>query len=394
MARIITKKNITAFDDFEIESFEPSLNSNVEITSTSSFVDGVVSETITKTIKSGKIIASNRIGKNNNRRTETANTIDISKELVGNIKIGKITALEKKKTRESSLFEFLSGMQGHNVNSLDKIYRKNIPTLSINRVYGGNIFLFGDINNEFNENIYGQQGDIVTVSEKTKKLLPYNDRLSQAYSPTAYVKSGQYILGYPIVTDNIVNFENFANPDAIQGGNGGPTKNGIIEILDVRSSLINTSIADIRIKGIKASFGVSNQDAGQLVGLKGSSIVDDKIEINQGKYDFFEDAQDTVYEAVNLPNAARTMSLEGFVSDGTYELPPFEDKILNESKYSSYSIGNLTSLLLSSSNSNTSEVGSRFIKRQNGFIMEPFLAKSTTTVLGVDSIAFRGLLKG
>ena len=83
----------------------------------------------------------------------------------------------------------------------------------------------------------------------------------------------------------------------------------------------------------------------------------------------------------------------GFMSNTSYVSSPFVEKIINEKKYELMTNGK-TKLLLSSSNSNFSLIGTRFKSMQNGFINNPFYSRKTQNNLGTDSVAYRGLLRG
>jgi hypothetical protein len=260
----------------------------------------------------------------------------------------------------------------------------------------------GEIDTDFEVAVFGQEDNIVRFEGDGLKIKPYNDKLATKFDPVRYVKMGSYVLGYPIMTDNYIDYSNFKNPDAIQGSQGSIHRDGAIEIFEIRKSLINTNPSDINIQGIRATFGVGDQEAGQISSNKGSSIVDSKYEIKQGKCDWFEDAQDlsfpdkVYFRDGEVSSGGYYMSMEGYISDGKYMSTPFQDKIINDDKYNMLSGASRTRLLLSSSNTNMSEIGTRFKSMQNGLIMQPCYARtgSIKTVLGVDSIAFRGLLKG
>ena len=154
--------------------------------------------------------------------------------------------------------------------------------------------------------------------------------------------------------------------------------------------MTNTSPSDIKILGIRGNYGVIDQELLQYDASRGSSIVDNKYELKQLKHVFFEDSQE-MHMSSPINNVKK--SEEGFISNSRYLSSPFAEKIINEENYSLMTDGKIR-LLLSSSNSDMSEIGTRYKSMTSGIISNPFYTSITQNNLGVDSIAFKGLIRG
>ena len=220
-------------------------------------------------------------------------------------------------------------------------------------------------------------------------------------------------------------FLNYNDPDAADSAyGGGHFRDSTIEPLSIRNSFANanTNFANIMIEGCKGNMMPYHQEQGNFSDKKGTCLIDNKIEIRQGSYDWYEDAQDmamaltgsafemTPFAFVTTTRAgvSRTsniLSKEGYVSDGEYISTPFVDEDV-DTKYFKGQYRQLTAsgsgdapregivtALLASSSFTLSTIGTRFKSNQNGFIITPKYDDTIQTVLGVDSVAFSGLLR-
>jgi len=137
---------------------------------------------------------------------------------------------------------------------------------------------------------------------------------------------------------------------------------------------------------------------------KGGQIIDNKFEFNQSNYDFFEDSQDQVFTDGTFPQRGASgsngylYSLEGYVSEGSYGISPYKDiPFIDNTKYYKHLTVDQKNTLLTGSSRDMSEIGTRFKSAQNGFILNPNYDNTTSvvnSVLGTDSVAFRGLMRG
>jgi len=319
---------------------------------------------------------------------------------------------------------FLHGFkQGKNVKNLQDFYRMNVPLIRANNCqYYKSQRLSGEIDHslEISRDISVGQNDLVN---KFILHLPFNDRNTLLFYPqpgstsvtgshlVRYIESGEYVIGYPIVTDNFVDFDNFNDPDAIDGTSGGFFRESTLEPLGIRNSFANpnTNFANIMIEGVRGSMMPYSGEQGDFSDQKGSNILSSEIEFKQSNYDWFEDCQDLVFPEFTFPvegvllndqasAGTKAYSKEGYVSDGTYDMSPFVDETVDK-KYFKEKYRQLSELvaveLLFSSSDDLSNIGSRFKSMHKGFIMTPKYDSIVQTVFGgTDSIAFAGLLKG
>jgi len=298
--------------------------------------------------------------------------------------------------------------QGKNIKNMQQFFKMNIPHIRANNCqYYKSQRLSGELDHQLSltrDIALGQNDSLRRVLSHT----PFNDRLAVSFDPVKYITAGKYILGYPIVTDNAVDFENFNDPDALESSfAGGFFRDGIIEPLGIRNTFANpnTGMTNILITGIKGSFMPYHQEQGDWSDSKGSAILDNKFEFKQGKYDWFEDAQDlalpeNVFARVgdqNMTTSNNVMSLWGYVSDGVYDYSPFVDldvdNLYFKNKYRQLS-ESATRQLLSNSSRSLSIIGTRFKSSNSGVIMSPKYDSIDQNVFGTDSIAFVGLLRG
>lgn len=299
-------------------------------------------------------------------------------------------------------------VQGKNIKNLQQFYKMNIPHIRANNCQH---YKSQRLSGEFDHKLSITRDIALGQNDNLRRVLkytPYNDRLLPLYDPVRYITAGEYVLGYPIVTDNSVDFENYNDPDALESSfAGGFFRDGIIEPLGIRNTFANpnTGNSNILIKGIKGSFMPYHQEQGDWSDSKGSAILDNKVEFRQGKYDWFEDAQDlalpeNVFARVgdaSMSTNDNFMSLWGYVSDGIYEISPFVDldvdNLYFKNKYRQLSKSSALQLLKNSSRT-LSTIGTRFKSSNSGVILSPKYDNTNQNVFGTDSIAYAGLTKG
>ena len=328
-------------------------------------------------------------------------------------RIGKVTLFS-----EYQDISYLNGFkQGKNVKNLQQFFAMNIPHIRANNCqYYKSQRLSGELDHTLSvtrDISLGQNDDV----KRELIRAPFNDILSKIFVPADAIRQSceqgkpfHEVLGgeaYPIVTDSRVSFLSFNDPDAKESSyNGGFFRDGSIEPLGIRNSFANpnTSFPNILVEGTKGSFMPYHQEQGDWSDSKGSAPLDNKFEFRQGKYDWFEDAQDlavpeNVFARVgdrSMSTNNNFMSLEGYVSDGIYVMPPFVEETVDKkyfkNKYRQLGDQRAQELLAGSSRT-LSEVGSRFKSTGNGFIMNPKYDSVNQTVFGTDSLAFSGLIR-
>jgi hypothetical protein len=339
--------------------------------------------------KTKKIPAIARIGKKIVKTIFQDNIADISPSLKNTPKIGVITYINEKSTKNAKHI-YAGQRQGKDKKNLFHLRGSLLPHITINadKIASPS----GELNYNFSINVYGQSNDRVFV--RNNNYVPFNDRLSKKFSPKEFIEFDQSVIAYPNLTNGYQDFINYKNPDSVEGTEGGPERNGTIDVFGVVTSLMNTSMADIQLLGVRCNYGIIDQETSQYDMSRGSSVIDSKYEFKQGSCVYFEDSQDM---ALNNPTIelGKTIkrSEEGILSNSTYTSAPFDDRILNENNYQIMT--NLkTRLLLSSSNTNFSEIGTRYKSMCNGLINNPFYTSLTQNNLITDAISFRGLLRG
>ena len=336
------------------------------------------------------------------KRDEISPTPDIVKPANGK-KVGNVT-----KYRYTNEINMGNGLQGKDVKNISQFLKMSMPLIrAANCQYYKSQAVTEYIDHTLSitrDIALGQPDD---VRRTASTLLPFNDRLSTVYSPVRYIETKKYVLSYPIVTDNLVDFENYNDPDALDSPYaGGHFRDGTIEPLGIRNSFANanTSNPNIPVYGIKGSFMPYHQEQADWSDSKGSSQIDDKIEIETGAYDWFEDAQDlafseNVFGRISSPNNTSSdnfFSLWGYVSDGKYLFAPFVDQDVDK-KYFKNQYRQMSEVaasdLLKNSSKTLSSIGSRFKSSNCGHIMLPKKDSIFQTVLGTDSYAFAGLTR-
>lgn len=314
---------------------------------------------------------------------------------------------------------YLQGyVQGKNVKNLTQFFKMNIPHLRANNCqYYKSQRLSGELDHKLSitrDISLGQNDNL----KRELQYLPYNDVLAKNFVPAEQIALScaqgvpfSEILGgglaYPIVTDSRVNFDNYGDPDALEASfNGGYFRDGVLEPLGIRNSFANpnTSFPNILVEGVKGSFMPYHQEQGDWSDSKGSAILDNKSEFKQGKYDWYEDAQDlalpeNVFARLgdrNMTTSDNFMSLWGYVSDGIYELAPFVEETVDKKYFKGKyrQLGeNPTQILLAGSSRTLSDIGTRFKSSNCGVIMSPKYDSVNQVIFGTDSIAFAGMLR-
>ena len=340
--------------------------------------------------------ATQRIGQPISRKTVSQKSYE---ELdVGGTRIGAVTVHNNESgiPADTSLIDGLR--QGKNIETIEQFGKGLLPRLSINA--GGVINKDGTIKNKMERVNYGQ-GSLFKIFDDTKrKLIPFDD-FPGRLDPVAFVRVGNYIHQYMIITDLTRDVDQFINPDHMDG---------VIEVFEVRRQAANTRISDIQVNGIRCDLVTGDWNFDQ----KGSSIVDTKYEKVQSKYDYFEDAQellfgDTLFHSksyieTNLPaGSSYRFSIPGYVSDGQYDISPFNEAgdTLKDQNINSlrrfFALNGVSYAASIDSERSFSDIGSRYTSANTGFIIASNAVSGSVsgikTNLGVDSVAFGGFLK-
>jgi hypothetical protein len=243
----------------------------------------------------------------------------------------------------------------------------------------------GDIVNHYASfNSFGFGLFYKTVDEEFK-LIPVQD--FSKLSPKDLVGS-ETTTAYPFVFNNNANYDQFLDPSH-------PNNDGAVDVFEVRRSIANLSISDIQVFGIKADLmagGVSDTK-------NGSSVIENKIDLNQDKVDTFaiyDDAQDTLFGSTlfvtrNKKGATehdKAYPMPGYIDPGKHKLSPFFEDVNYLTGSYEFAKNNLSMLnFLSSSRNRISEIGSRFKSSTCGLVF------GESNPLGTDSIAFGGFKK-
>lgn len=285
----------------------------------------------------------------------------------GSVNIGSVTVFLNEQHNAKDLIDF--HRKGKNIRNVEH-YSRACTTLPLLRVSVDNFFedeTLGNIDYRMNLNTYGQGYVYLDVDESlfNQKLIPFDDFSKLIPASILGITTGT---GYPIVHNNKKNYNQFVDPSDEK-------INGSIDVFGVRRSLIDGSISDIKIKGIKSHLQAGGVDTSE----KGSYLIQSVKEQNSfSDTDFFEDAQDIVM----------TKALPGYISLKKYRSFHFVDSQKREetSAYTFLSSNQKESLLASSDNSR-SAIGSRFKSSTNGLIF------GESNIMGTDSIAFGGMKK-
>ena len=327
--------------------------------------------------------ASSRIGTSIEIQETVTRSIEIPD--VGSSISDTVTMLGDGET----ILDFDANRQGKNVKNLIHFSRMNLPLISVNREQMASSR--NQINHVSAFNLFGMPKLFKSYDENKKVAIPFED-FPGRLDPVAYVSAGTYIMQYMILTDLTRDIDKFVNPDTLDGA---------IEVFEIRESFANTSISDIKIKGIKGSMTNENFYAyGQ-----GAAPVDNKFEIDQASNSVFEDAQDVLYSGTSFdPRVGYTMTgsfaMESPVPDEDRQMSPFteakEDRSIMFRDHLRNFIGSSYNGTISSERI-IPELGTRFRAAGRGFINSPnYVIMSTGSFVnpGTDSIAFTGLRRG
>ena len=327
--------------------------------------------------------ASSRIGTSIEIQETVTRSIEIPD--VGSSISDTVTMLGDGET----ILDFDANRQGKNVKSLIHFSRMNLPLISVNRERMASSR--NQINHVSAFNLFGMPKLFKSYDENKKVAIPFED-FPGRLDPVAYVSAGTYIMQYMILTDLTRDIDKFVNPDTLDGA---------IEVFEIRESFANTSISDIKIKGIKGSMSNENFYAYG----KGAAPIDNKFEIDQASNSVFEDAQDVLYSGTSFdPRAGYTMTgsfaMESPVPDEDRKMSPFteakEDRSIMFRDHLRNFIGSSYTGTISSERI-IPELGTRFRAAGRGFINSPnYVIMSTGSFVnpGTDSIAFTGLRRG
>lgn len=326
--------------------------------------------------------ATLRIGDPANRKESVQKEYETSD--VGGVRVGPATLLGD----DVTVADFDARRSGKNVTNMIHFNRINVPHISVNREN----FLTkrNHINHVAGFNIFGIPKLFKSYDKLKKKAIPFED-FPGILDPVAYIKAGDYILQYMIITDLTRDIDKFVNPDDL---------NGAIEVFEIRESFANTSISDIMIKGCKGSMSNENFYAyGQ-----GASPIETKYEINQASNSIFEDAQDVMYPDVTFSPRLGYTSSGSFAQDAPV---PDENRIMSPFVESTGDRKNSFANRLRDfigddytgeikSERQVPELGTRFRSSNTGFIGTPnyvIIAEDRFINAGTDSIAFTGMNK-
>jgi hypothetical protein len=329
-----------------------------------------------------KTPATELIGKEHSKSSDRERTGKIETNDVGTSVLDVVQMLGEGQT----ILDFDSNRQGKNVKNITHFSRMNLPLISINREK------FDSKNSMVNHvaafNLFGMPKLFKSYDEKKRVAIPFED-FPGRLDPVALVSAGNYILQYMIITDLTKDLDKFVNPDTLDGA---------IEVFEIRESFANTSISDIKIKGIKGSMSNENFYA---IG-QGAAPIDNKFEINQASNSVFEDCQDILYQDVNFsPREGYTLTgsfaLESPVPDENRKMSPFEESkeslsIMFRDHLRSFLGSNYSGAI--QSETTIPELGTRFRSSAAGFINSPnyvIMPSGSYIDPGTDSIAFSGL---
>ena len=327
--------------------------------------------------------ASSRIGSSVAMQAQAARTIEIPD--VGTSISDTVTMLGEGET----ILDFDANRQGKNVKNLVHFSRMNLPLITVNREG------MTSRRNQFNHvsafNLFGMPKLFKTYDESKRVAIPFED-FPGRLDPVAYVAAGDYVMQYMILTDLTRNIDKFINPDTLDGA---------IEVFEIRESFANTSISDIKIKGIKGSMSNENFYATS----QGAAPIDNKFEIDQASNSIYEDAQDALYTEASFGpregyTAIGSFAMESPVPDENRKMSPFsevkEDRSIMFRDHLRNFIGASYTGAISSERM-IPELGTRFRAAGRGFINSPnYVIMSTGSFVnpGTDSIAFAGLRRG
>lgn len=333
---------------------------------------------------------------------------------VGGKRIGRQTVFSNESSIPADIKIIDAYRQGINVKSMKQFSRGLLPFITINT----DKFLRRDyyINHSYEPFNFGQGTLFKNFNLKEFSFWPFND-FPGRFDCVEYIKNGNYIHQFPIITDLKTDMNQFIDPD-------NTLFEGAVEVFEIRKERANTGIADILTRGIKVTgFGTTSEWS---YNKKGSAPIDNKYEKIQTQHDHYDDYQDTLFgkdstfsKKIGYPSFNTTSSISsdlnstdegkgryftipGFISNGKYALSPYSES--SETIYSKqvfrlrnfFKDNGINFSGTIASESSVSEIGTRFKSSQAGFILSPkydIISDRLGTTTGTDSIAFIGLNK-
>lgn len=238
---------------------------------------------------------------------------------------------------------------------------------------------FGDrINHYASFNNFGM-GENYKIVNESYEFIPFTD-FGKLIPADLIGKSS--VFAYPFVHNAVRDLDHYLDPSS-------PGSDGAIDVFEVRASLTNTSVSDIRVYGCHGSY----QGGGIELTKKGGIAIVNKYEINKISNELFLDSQEVEFGGHEFPKIGVTgssgykFSLPGFVDMDSQNLAtPFNETQDYISESYSFQNNSMTNFL-SSSRNRISEIGTRFKSATNGLIF------GESNALGTDSIAFGGFKK-
>ena len=346
------------------------------------FLPSVGKQSLTDFSGSVKTSATQRIGQQT-RKTKTATiTLNIEDNSLKQRKNNRISIVGQKNSRYDTKSIIDSGRQGINVKNDNQRVMGLRPYVTANSKRSfDNQGRTDDRAEKFN---FGQINLFETYDKENRRLFPFVD-FPGRIDPVSYLQMQGDYHAYMIVNNNIQSIPQYVDPSVLR-------LDSAVDVFETRGNRINFSISDVQIKGIRASLSDGGWETLGHPSTKGAVITDSKYEFRQSSYDFFEDANDSMFSDTSFPqkgdlsSSGFSFSIDGIVSDGKYLVSPFRDVKPNDENYSLLSEDQKDSLL-NNSNRDISEIGERFKSSNCGLIF------GESNALGTDSIAFGGLLK-
>ena len=346
------------------------------------FLSGVDKSAITDFSGSVKTSSTQRIGVQSRKTKTSTITLNIEDNSLKQRKNNRIAIVGQKKSRYDTKSVIDSGRQGINVRSDSQRVMGLKPYVSINNKRSFDTQGRADDRVElFN---FGQINLFETYDKKNRRLFPFVD-FPGRIDPATYLQMQGDYHAYMIINNTVQDIPQYVDPSNLR-------LDGAVDVFEVRGNRINFSISDVQIKGIRCSLSDGGWETLGHPSTKGAVITDSKFEFRQSSYDYFEDANDSLFSEATFPqkglsgSSGFSFSIDGVVSDGKYLLAPFRDIKPNEDNYSLLTDSERESLL-NSSNRDVSEIGDRFKSSNCGLIF------GESNALGTDSIAFGGFLK-
>lgn len=228
------------------------------------------------------------------------------------------------------------------------------------------------IDNSLHLNQYGVGKEYKTLDEKNV-LIPYED-FSEILPESLLGK--KTITAYPFVHNVYKNFEQFLDLSD-------PKYVGAIDVFEVRRSLINSSVTDYQVSGIKANY-----PGGDIENLKrGSSLIENYFVIGLNDHKPYLDSQDIQFSDFSFAsgNSGYKLQLEGYINLDKSKLDSYNDN--NSYINDNYNNNSLETFIDNYFKNNVSEIGTRFKSSNCGLLF------GESNPLGTDSISFGGFKK-